>query len=228
MITRVYAIPARELMKLNGIQDKTLFYRNVRYGLGITRVNREIRKTIKDTSKHDKFFLFHNGITLVCDKLVEDGNSVELTNYSVINGCQSMITLYESRDMITDGMQLLAKVIQLDQTSDLVADITYYTNNQNPIRLQDLRADDRVHKGIQAQFTELLDKQVLYKRKRGESEDMPPLSNWMLQHSWLKPSIWVILRIRIQRLGCLENDTHTSSLGTQLRRRSTLLISSTR
>jgi hypothetical protein len=171
MITRVYAIPAKELMKLNGIQDKTLFYRNVRYGLGTTRVNKEIKKTIKDESKHDKFFLFHNGITLVCDKLEEHGNSVELKNYSVINGCQSMLTLYENRDKITDSMHLLAKVIQLDQTSDLVGDITYYTNNQNPIRLQDLKADDRVHKAIQSQFTQLLDKQVLYKRKRGESEE---------------------------------------------------------
>lgn len=171
MITRVYAIPAKELMKLNGIQDKTLFYRNVRYGLGRTRVNKEIKKTIDNQSQHDKFFLFHNGITLVCDDLREHDGLLELNNYSVINGCQSMLTLYENRDKITDDMHVLAKVIKLDQRSPLIGDITYYANNQNPIKLQDLKADDRVHKAIQSQFTELQGGRVLYKRKRGESEE---------------------------------------------------------
>lgn len=170
MITRVYAIPALELMKLNGIQDKTLFYRNVRYGLGRTRVNRDIKKTIEDTSKHDKFFLFHNGITLVCDSLEQNGSTLILGNYSVINGCQSMLALYENRNKITNNMHLLAKIIRLEQTSSLVNEITYYTNNQNPIRLQDLKADDRVHKAIQTEFSELTGNHVLYKRKRGESE----------------------------------------------------------
>lgn len=168
---RVYAIPVTELMTLNGIQDRSLFYRNVRYGLGKnTRVNKDIKATIRNPRQHDRFFLFHNGITLVCDALEDTDNELTLTNYSVINGCQSMLTLYENRHMITDRMYILAKIIQLDQTSPLVSDITYYTNNQNPIKLEDLKADDRVHKAIQSQFAELLGNKVLYKRKRGESE----------------------------------------------------------
>jgi hypothetical protein len=168
-VTRVYAIPATELMKLNGIQDKSLFYRNVRYGLGRTRVNREIAKTVDDPNKHNKFFLFHNGITIVCDNITEDGATLSLRNYNVINGCQSMLALYESRDKLTPNVHLLAKIIQVDPTSPLIGDITYYTNNQNAITIQDLKADDPAHKAIQREFAELTGGQVFYMRKRGES-----------------------------------------------------------
>jgi len=170
IITRVYAIPAKELIKLEGIQDRTLFYRNVRYGLGKTRVNKEIKKTMNEAAQHDKFLLFHNGITLVCDSLEQDGDMVTLRNYSVINGCQSMLTLYENRDQITTNMHLLVKIIQLDQTSPLVDKITYYTNNQNPVKLQDLKADEGVQKAIQKQFIELTGGHVGYRRKRGEPD----------------------------------------------------------
>ena len=166
--TRVYSIPATEIVKLDGIKDGTLFYRNVRYGLGRTRVNRDITHTIELPSEHNKFFLYHNGLTLVCDSLSQSGNVLTLNNYSVINGCQSVLTLYENSGRLTNDMELLVKIIELNQASPLVSDITKNTNNQNPIRIQDLKGDDRVQKAIQSQFLELFGQQVLYQRKRGE------------------------------------------------------------
>ena len=45
-------ISASELLKLKGISDLTLFNKNVRYGLGNTRVNKAIKKTLQsDTEK---------------------------------------------------------------------------------------------------------------------------------------------------------------------------------
>jgi hypothetical protein len=168
--TRVYSIPALEIVKLEGIQDLTLFYRNVRYGLGRTRVNRDITKTIEDTSQHDKFFLYHNGLTLVADGVTQASDTLTLRNYSIINGCQSVLTMYENRTKLSPSMEVLVKVIQLDQSSPLVADITKNTNNQNPIRIQDLKGDDRVHKALQTEFRQLFGTRVLYQRKRGEPE----------------------------------------------------------
>lgn len=54
---RVYAIKAKELLKLQGIQDRTLFYKNVRYGVGNTRVNKDIKGTIEKPDEHKKIFL---------------------------------------------------------------------------------------------------------------------------------------------------------------------------
>lgn len=168
---KVYAIRAKELMKLQGIQDRTLFYQNVRYGVGKTRVNKSITKTIIDVPEHNKFFLYHNGITLVSDILHEENNKIKIKNYAVINGCQSMLTFYENRNNLSDSLFVLVKIIKLVSTSPLIKQITYYANNQNSISLRDLKSNDRVQKGLQNEFLELLDNKVLYRRKRGESDE---------------------------------------------------------
>ena len=47
----VFAIQAKELLKLDGIRDHKLFSKNVRYGLGKTRVIKHIGPAISNTSK---------------------------------------------------------------------------------------------------------------------------------------------------------------------------------
>jgi len=168
---KVYAIRAKELVKLAGIQDRTLFYKNVRYGVGNTRVNKSIRKTILDAVQHQKFFLYHNGITLVCGTFNEDPtrHCITVSNYAIINGCQSMLTFYENRDKLTDNLLVLTKIINLNISSPLVQDITYYANNQNSIGLADLRSNDSAQKSLQREFMELFAGSVAYVRKRGET-----------------------------------------------------------
>jgi len=172
-ISKVYSIKAKELVKLEGIQDRTLFYKNVRYGVGKTRVNKSIRDTINDASEHNNFFLYHNGITIVCEELKEDldHNKISLTGYAVINGCQSMLTFFENKNKISNNLFVLVKIIQLSLSSARVKKITYYANNQNAISLRDLRSNDSTQKTLQTEFKELFGNTILYKRKRGESEE---------------------------------------------------------
>ena len=172
-ISKVYSIKAKELIKLEGIQDRTLFYKNVRYGVGKTRVNKSIKNTIGEANEHNNFFLYHNGITIVCEQLSEDldHNKIALTGYAVINGCQSMLTFFENKDRLSNNLFVLVKVIQLNLTSSMVKKITYYANNQNSISLKDLRSNDSVQKTLQKEFRELFNNTILYKRKRGESEE---------------------------------------------------------
>jgi len=168
---KVYAIRAKELVKLKGIDDRTLFYKNVRYGVGNTRVNKSIRKTILSAIQHRMFFLYHNGITLVCGTFNEDldRNCINISNYAIINGCQSMLTFYENRDKLTDNLLVLTKIIKLDVSSPIVQEITFYANNQNSIGLADLRSNDSSQKAIQREFSELFGDSVVYLRKKGET-----------------------------------------------------------
>lgn len=172
-ISKVYSIKAKELIKLEGIQDRTLFYKNVRYGVGKTRVNKSIKDTINNSNEHNNFFLYHNGITIVCQDLNEDlnNNIISLTGYAVINGCQSMLTFYENREKLSNNLFVLVKIIKLNLASSMVKKITYFANNQNSISLQDLRSNDSVQKSLQKEFKELFDENVLYRIKKGESED---------------------------------------------------------
>lgn len=169
-IARVYTINAKELVKLEGIQDRTLFYRNVRYSVGTTRVNKSIKDNIIDQSQHNNFFLYHNGITIVCEELTEDfiNNKISISNYAVVNGCQSMLTLYENKTKLTKNLFILVKIIKLPLNSNLVKEITYYANNQNAIGIKDLRSNDPVQKSLQTEFNTLFGNNVFYTRKKGE------------------------------------------------------------
>ncbi len=170
-LVRVYSIKAKELMNLDGIQDGSLFDRNVRFGIGNTRVNKAIKKTILDAAAHKKFFLFHNGITIVCRTLEDVSDHViRISGYAVINGCQSMVTFYENRSNLSNNLFLLVKLIKLNVDSPLVREITFSANNQNAINLSDLHSNDAVQKALQRQFGELFPNQLQYVRTRGEPE----------------------------------------------------------
>ncbi|MDO8885862.1 AIPR family protein [Candidatus Oleimmundimicrobium sp.] len=171
--TIVLALPAKEILKLDGIQDHTLFSRNVRYWAGTTRVNKEIKKTLEKEEEHSKFFLYHNGITIICSEfnLDEGLKQITLNNYSVINGCQSILSFYRNKSVLTDDILVLTKIIEVTPHSRLIQDITYYTNNQNAINLKDLKSNDRVQIGLKSRFEEVFGGDVLYRIKRGESPE---------------------------------------------------------
>ncbi len=170
---KVYAVNAKQLIKLEGIQDRTLFYKNVRYGVGNSRVNKSIRDNILNNEEHLNFFLYHNGITIVCENLEENlgQNKITLSNYAVINGCQSMLTFFENKDNLTNNLFVPVKIIKTKITSPLVKNITYFANNQNSISIRDLRSNDSVQKSLQREFEVLFNGTVMYRRKRGEDEE---------------------------------------------------------
>ena len=169
----VLSVQAKELLKLDGIQNHTLFSRNVRYWAGRTRVNKGIANTIKDTLEHQKFFLYHNGVTIICNnyRFDKDRKQIKLEGYQVINGCQSILSFYENRSNLTDDICILAKIIKTQPHSPIIQRITHNTNNQNAISLKDLKSNDRIQIGLQNKFKEFFDNKVLYKIKKGESEN---------------------------------------------------------
>ena len=87
-------LKARELVKLDGIQNNGLFAWNVRGSLGRTKVNRDIGKSIDDPSEHKHFLLFHNGLTVLCEELSHEDDKITIEKYSVVNGCQSLTRTY--------------------------------------------------------------------------------------------------------------------------------------
>lgn len=168
----VLSIPATELIKLEGIQDQSLFSRNVRLWQGNSRVNKDLVKTIKDPKEHDNFFLYHNGISIVCTKYSFEDKVLTLENYQVINGCQSLKSLYQNRDALDDKLQILTKIIKIEGSDTALANtITKNANNQNAIALKDLKSNDRIQIGLKRTFEEAYSDKVFYQIKRGETAE---------------------------------------------------------
>ncbi len=165
----VLSISATELVKLEGIQDQSLFSRNVRLWQGNSRVNKDLAKTIKDPKEHDNFFLYHNGISIVCTDYTFRDKMLTLENYQVINGCQSLKSFFQNRDVLKDNLQILTKIIKIRETdTDLANKITKNANNQNSIALKDLKSNDRIQIGLKRSFENFYSDRVFYLIKRGE------------------------------------------------------------
>ena len=167
----VLAIPVNQLLKLDGIQDHTLFSRNVRLWTGKTRVNKELAATIEDQNEHDRFFLYHNGIAITCSEFIlnPENTNITLTGYQVINGCQSLVSFYQNRSKLTDRIMVLTKIIKVEPQNPLIQKITKNANNQNAISPKDLKSNDRVQMSLQKNFFATFNNTVLYMIKRGES-----------------------------------------------------------
>jgi hypothetical protein len=124
-----------------------------------------------DQSAHSKFPLFHNGITILCDtaEVIDEGHGLKLTNYVVVNGAQTVTTLYQSRDKISPDLRLPVRVIDLNDKPDLARTITQISNNQNAIKSRDLRANHQIQSRIKSEFGRLYDGDYDYLIKRGEA-----------------------------------------------------------
>ncbi|WP_175543924.1 AIPR family protein [Methylobacterium sp. UNC378MF] len=171
-------IRARELVELDGIEDQSLFTYNVRGPLGRTSVNKDLVKSVKDSSTHRNFPLFHNGITVIAKHLKMDEEKIEIGGYYVVNGCQSVTSLHGNKSAITDDLKLLTKFIQMDPTSDEAKQITEYSNNQNGVRSRDFKSNNAIQIRLRTEFAQHYKDRYIFEIKRGETSAAgEPISN---------------------------------------------------
>ncbi len=165
----VVVFPARasELVKLGGISDTTLFSQNVRLSLGRTAVNKSIADSVRDQDEHKYFPLYHNGIIILCDKMADEGDEkVTISGYTVVNGAQSITTLYENQAKLSDDLRVFVRLVGL-KDAELARKITKNSNNQNPTKPRDLKSGDRIMARLKAEFeAEALP--YFFEIKRGE------------------------------------------------------------
>jgi len=161
-------VRAKQLIQLQGIEDQSLFAYNVRGPLGRTKINKEIVASIRDNATHKLFPLFHNGITLIAGKLEATGEAISVSDYYVVNGCQSLSALFAEKANLTDELRILAKFIQMAPASKEASMITAFSNNQNGVRSRDFKANTQPQIRLQNEFKTHYDGDYVYEIKRGE------------------------------------------------------------
>ncbi len=171
------AIRARQLVHLPGIDDSRVFAQNVRLGLGSTRVNDDILESVKHKNEHRDFLTFHNGLTIVSKQITLRGKTLWLKDFSVCNGCQSLLTFYNNRKSLTEDLQVLVRIVRVGDDRRLPEVIAYRTNNQNAISLRDLASNDNTQVRLKAEFDKAFGSKVVYAIKRGETSEAKELPN---------------------------------------------------
>jgi hypothetical protein len=169
----VATVQGEEIVRLYGKYEERLFDRNVRLFLGVRKgsVNAGIADTLRDKQECSNFWAYNNGITVVCDDYIpnDDNSKVKLTNFSIVNGCQTAVSLAQGPKTNVGKTSVLVRFIAAP--TEIVDDIIRYTNSQNPIRTWDIASQDRTQRRLQTGF-EKLTKPFIYLTRRGARPKM--------------------------------------------------------
>jgi hypothetical protein len=165
------SLQLKDCIYFPGINDGTLFQKNVRQSLGLKKnpVNKAIQNTIYGDSKD--FFFLHNGITALCNKIIYDESTEQLTlkGLSVVNGCQSLNTILSCSEKVknlTDAyiMFRFYEIPELNRADK----ISISTNSQSSIKPRDLRSNDKKVLSLKRSYEQKYQQGYLI-TKRGEN-----------------------------------------------------------
>ncbi len=164
-------IPFVELKKIitdESEQIKSIFYDNVRDFLGDNPVNKSISQTLEE-KKFGFFGVLNNGITIVADKLQSTGDQFTITNFQIVNGCQTSHVLYNHMNI--EGIEEVNIPFRLIITSsdDIKNDITKATNSQTEVKQEELEALSKFQKDLE-QYYEMHpgDTKLYYERRTNQ------------------------------------------------------------
>ncbi len=149
----------------NGEIRKSVFYDNVRDYQGDNPVNHEMSETVyKDPQK---FVLFNNGVTVICKKLTCLRNKFTLTDYQIVNGCQTSHVLFNNKDSISEGLQIPIKLIETEN-DETVNQIIKATNRQTQVSDEQLVALNEFHRKLEAFYATYSGTNRLYYERRSK------------------------------------------------------------
>ena len=162
-------IDYKEYLKLitseNGEIRKSVFYDNVRDYQGDNPVNHEMAETV--LCDPNKFVLFNNGVTVICKKLTSLRNVFTLTDYQIVNGCQTSHVLFNNKDKITEGLQVPIKLIETEN-DETVNQIIKATNRQTQVLEEQLIALNEFHRKLEAFYATFSGTNRLYYERRSK------------------------------------------------------------
>lgn len=164
-------LPALELIKIISDDDgdiiKTIFYDNVRDFQGFNKVNSGIRGTIENTLAKDKFVLLNNGITIVAKSLNKVGSAFKISDFQIVNGCQTSHVLHSLNDKVDTSVLIPLKLIVTDD-DDTINDIIRATNSQTEVKNESFEILKPFHKKLEEfylTFGKEESKKVYYERR---------------------------------------------------------------
>ena len=149
---------------------RNIFYDNVRDFQGISNpVNSSISETLNSDSR-EIFTVLNNGVTIVANDLKTSGNRFTITDYQIVNGCQTSNMLFEYLNSTDNAQNFLIPVKLIVTNNDEVKNqITVATNSQTAIRREQLQAMTDYQKNLEMYFQTFEGEgKLFYERRSGQ------------------------------------------------------------
>jgi len=184
--TLISIITGDEIIRLREEYKYQLFDKNVRYNLGLNKINKSI--VLSAEKYKNDFYFFNNGLTITSLKFrIKDNNTIRVERPQIINGAQTVDSIYTAfqkrynklkriqkdadkakRKALEEFRQLkvMFRIIQtnLDE-SDFEINVIRCNNTQNVVQVRDFYSNNPEQIELQLKFCEL---GYFYEIKRGE------------------------------------------------------------
>ena len=170
-----YLVVVRARDYVNNIitnQDGTIrgqiFEENVRHYLGSQNpVNAQIKETLENTDSNTRFPVLNNGITIVSPDVRVQATTLHLTNFQIVNGCQTSHVLFENRERLNEHVMVALKVVETTD-EDVFSELVRATNSQSKIDETQFLSLSPMAKRVEAHFNayEEQDEPRLYFERR--------------------------------------------------------------
>lgn len=159
-----------------------IFDENIRSFLGSdTPVNDKIHSSLQNDENRKIFSILNNGITVIASELAYSNSKkiVDITNYQIINGCQTSNVLFLNKDLLDDECSIIVKFIQTDNR-DIINKIIASTNSQTYIEDNAFLSLNDKTRMVQAYFNaknQVSNEKIYFERRINEYKDMPAQSS---------------------------------------------------
>jgi hypothetical protein len=162
-------VPFEEFMNILSDEEDNLlnvFEDNVRDFQGTNNdVNTGIEKTL-NSADSDLFSVLNNGVTIVASSISPTGDKFTIYDYQIVNGCQTSNVLFNNRNSeFISNVNVPVKIIATDD-DDVKNRITLATNNQTPIKKEQLAALTAFQRSLEQYYNSYSgDAQLFYERR---------------------------------------------------------------
>ncbi len=164
LIVNISALSLKNLYEQYGYRG--LFAQNLRYYVKNAKIDGNIIESIQEHSEN--FWYYNNGVILICDDYLIEGDSILVQNFSIINGGQTTKLIGEtefSRDFYIQCKIIKNKYESADERLEFIANVAEASNTQKPIKDKDLIANRIEQRLLKKQ---LADAGIYCQIKRGE------------------------------------------------------------
>lgn len=135
----------------DGDLSKELFYDNVRDFQGGNKVNKEITETLQSSTSQALLPLLNNGITVIAKKVDKIGSKLKLTDFQIVNGCQSSSVLFENRTLLSKDTHVVLKIIDTTD-QEVINRIIRATNRQTEVKDEAFESLKPFHKDLEEYY----------------------------------------------------------------------------
>lgn len=169
--TLLAIVKGSSIINLYKQHRKGIFTWNIRGHLGGDKgINKNIKKTALENP--EDFYYYNNGISAVCTGFDVEGNKLTANKFQIINGAQTVGSLFLARDKASNSELLLKVTVSGSVSTEkgFNADIIKFNNTQNKVNLSDFRSNDKIQELIEKNFSKTKATSVngiIYLRKRG-------------------------------------------------------------